>query len=221
MTDKEQPESPKEPVSPSVPTPVFTEVSAEKPTSAIDVDALVAKTVAALEPLIDKKVQSVKDKRIDQLERRVGRADLEDLGVQLTPEQELRLRIRDLEARQPVQQSSLASGALNTAPVDKFDVSAFAKEKGIDLNNADAIRIVQTPHSGPDALKADLLDWKLRQFTQTPDAAAAPAMQGGALPPPDPKTDAQRLAELYGSANAFSPENVIRKGGGVGPSNRS
>lgn len=213
MADQNKPESAPEPVEKVPPTPVFKEASAAQPTSPVDVDALVAKTVAALEPLIEKKVQSVKDKRIDELQRRVGRADLEDLGVELTPEQELKLRLRDLEARvqQPVQKTSLASGAPDSAHGDTFDVVAFAKEKGIDLNNADAARIVTTPHNGPADLKADLLEWRLTQLTKQPDSAAAPSLVGGGVPPPEPKTDAQILAEMHGSTNPFAPQDLKRR----------
>lgn len=204
-------------VAPAPPTPVFTE-SSEAQRSVADplapVKTLLEQQRRDIQSMVDKAL-ATQDKHTEQRLANLGvlgeyKQLLKDGYSDKEAEQELRLR--QIEQGSPQPQAVPGRTALGGGQADsQFDVSAFAKEKGIDLNNADAIRIVQTPHSGPDALKADLLDWKLRQFTQTPDAAAAPSMQGGALPPPEAKTDSQILAGIRGSSDPFAPSELQRR----------
>jgi len=105
----------------------------------------------------------------------------------------------------------LANGASGGDQGNQFDVAAFAKEKGLDLNNADALRIIQTPHRNPEHLKADLLEWKLNQLSKQPDASAAPSVLGGGAPPPEKKTDAQILAEMRVVDNPFASDELARR----------
>lgn len=85
-----------------LPTPTFSE-QASSPTSP-DADSIVRQVLAQVEPLIDRKVQSTKDKRLSKIERALGgRLDLleelEGEGVTVPPEVKTQMQIRDLQDR--------------------------------------------------------------------------------------------------------------------------
>jgi hypothetical protein len=82
-----------------LPTPTFSDQAPSSPSS--DVDAIVSKLTPILESLVEKKVQSTKDKRFSQIEKVLGGrldllAELEGRGVQIPAEVRTQMEIQDL-----------------------------------------------------------------------------------------------------------------------------
>ncbi len=211
MTDQPL-ESAPEPAKVELPTPTFETASAAEPTSAVDAKSLAKEVAELLRPEIAKTVQSVKDRRFDRVEKALGLADLEELGVAITPEIKNELRMRQLEAQreQPVQEPS--PGKVETPDSEK--VSQVIKQLELDANNADTIKLLQGQYRNFDHFVSEAQALKLRQFI-SPSASAAPAMQSGG-PVSTGETPEQRRARLFPSSqNIFDVDAQKKAGGGV------
>lgn len=80
-------------------TPQFVQPSSAKPTS--DVDAIVAKAIEKLLPEVDKRIQSQKDRRFSDIEKRLEGlsqlGQLEEMGVTIPEAVKTEMRLRALE----------------------------------------------------------------------------------------------------------------------------
>ena len=204
MTDQITPESGAEQVSGELPTPTFTDASPASAPSTVDADSLAAKVAEILRPTIERTVQSVKDKRFADIQKQLGRADLEDVGVQLTPEQELRLQVRELQRyvqqQTPVQAVSQASGTTQ----DSDRVSQVIKEYGLDGNRPEVIKLLSGQYRNFDHFQAEAGKLAVKQhLAAPPDTSAAPSMGGGGSP--RSLTPEQR-EEISGQIVALSSE---------------
>lgn len=79
-----------------LPTPEFSETGGSSTSSGAD--EIVSKLITQLEPLIDRKVQSVKDKRLSKIEKALGGrlgllAELEEHGVSIPQEVRTEMQI--------------------------------------------------------------------------------------------------------------------------------
>lgn len=124
-----------------LPTPEFSEQATSSTSSGAD--EIVNKLLPHLEQMIEKKVQSVKDKRFSEIEKVLGGrskllAELEEAGVPITKEVRAEMRIRELEERltqpnnQPAQERVDGSTQTRTAATD-----AIAELKKYELSPND------------------------------------------------------------------------------------
>lgn len=99
-----------------LPTPTFSDKAPSS--TSTDADDIVTKVLARLEPVIERKVQSQKDKRLSKIEKALGGrldlvAELEGEGVTIPPEVKTQMQIRDLQDRltQPAAEPEQPSSA--------------------------------------------------------------------------------------------------------------
>jgi hypothetical protein len=129
-----------------LPTPSFSDQSDSSTSSGAD--EIVSKLLPQLEQIIERKVQSQKDKRFSEIEKALGGrskllAELEEAGVPITKEVRAEMRIRELEERlnqpqsQPVQARDDGSSQQKTATTEAI---AELKEQGLEVD-ADVIAI--------------------------------------------------------------------------------
>ena len=208
------------PAEPTLPKPVFTETS--------EVQRSETDPLAPVKALLEQQrrdIQSMVDKSLATQEKRQEQR-LASLGVlgeykQLVKEgysereAEQELRLRQIEQVAPAQAVPGRTVQGDEKADSQFDLAAFLKDKGVDGNHAEVLQIIRTPHTNPEQLKNDLLEWKLRQLTApNPGASTAPAMQGGEQAAPD--SDAEVLKKMFGQPNPFFDAKTARAmGGGV------
>ncbi len=148
MSDLETQESGQAGEQGELPTPSF---SGKGDSSTSDADVLVSKLFAQLEPLIEKKVQSTKDKRISEIEKVLGGrskilAELESEGVTIPKEVRAELRMRELEemltkpAQQPAQERVDGSTQQKAATTDAI---AELQKYGLSTNDADFLTLLR------------------------------------------------------------------------------
>ncbi len=180
------PESRPEVVSQEPPTPKFTEPSADSSTSTVDMDALAERLAARMMPTVEKLVQSQKDKRFSDIEKRLdaaGLKELEDLGVSIPDNVKQEYRFRDMQKKleqlsAPVQEASPGRGATS----DSAKVSEVIKESGLDANTPEVISLLSGQYRNIDHFTAEAYKLKMRLANRpTPDASAAPAQSGGSV----------------------------------------
>lgn len=112
---------------------------------------IVSKLLPQLEQLIEKKMQSTKDKRIDRIEKALGGrdkilAELEEAGVPITKEVRAEMRIRELEDRlnQPSTQPAQApvDGSTGTKAA-VTDAIAELNKFGLSSNDPDFLALLR------------------------------------------------------------------------------
>lgn len=168
-----------------VPTPAGGVASGQPPSTGVV--TFTAEQIAALEPMIEKRVQSMKDRRIAELESAVN---------------ELRSGLPVQTSTQPappsqVQAPSSANGVTQTAP-QSVDFLSIYKDVGVDPNSNDVIQLTRQYGSNPDALELALTRYQRAKTNQPPASASAiPAPSGNVGTSGDNlDTKTARLAEL-------------------------
>ena len=203
-----------------LPSPTFSDQATSSPS--VDADSIVSKLLPQLEQIIERKVQSTKDKRISQLEKALtGRgqvlAELESEGVTISKEVRAEMRIRELEDRlaqqsnPPVPQSVDGSTQQRTAVTDAI---ATMKQYGLDANDAGFIELLRGNYPNRDAFdKAVLSHVVSRLAPQKPaepsGVVQAPATSGATS---NKLNDAQlqqklrQLNDMYRQPSKFKKE---------------
>jgi len=124
-----------------LPTPSFSDQATSSPS--VDADAIVSKLLTQLEPIIEKKVQSTKDKRFSEIEKVLGGrskvlAELEEQGVAIPKEVRNEIRMRELEERLNGQPSQPAQAGDDGSSQQKAAVTeAIAELKKYELSEND------------------------------------------------------------------------------------
>jgi len=148
-----------------LPTPQFSnDVTSSTST---DADAIVSKLTPILEQLVEKKVQSTKDKRISKIEKALGGrldllAELEGEGVEIPKDLRMQMQIRDLEERltqpkeQPAQPRDVGTSSGQTAVADAI---AALKENELDANDPAFIELLRGTYTSREAF-----DLKVQRF---------------------------------------------------------
>jgi len=137
----ENPEVSGQPGEAELPNPTFSDTDAS-PTSA-DADAIVSKLLPQLEQIIDRKVQSTKDKRFSELEKALGGrgkmlAELEELGTDVSKEVRTELRLRELEEQRSGQSPQPAQVRDDGSSTQKAAVTeAIAELRKYELSEND------------------------------------------------------------------------------------
>jgi len=164
-----------------LPTPSF---SGSGDSSTSESDAIVSKIRSALledlKPVIkemaEKQAQSVKDKRISQIEKKIGRlgllAELEEQGATIPDNLKQEMRFRDLEERltQPAQPAQSVDNGLSTQKQAVTDAIAELTKYGLDSNDAGFIELLR----GKYANRAEF-DLKVQRFVVGKLAPPKPA----------------------------------------------
>lgn len=181
-----------------LPTPEFSETGASSTSSGAD--EIVSKLLPQLEQIIERKVQSTKDKRISDIEKALGGrnkilAELESEGVNIPKEVRTQMQIRELEERLAQQPAQPAPASVDGSTQQKAAVSEAIAELnryGLDPNDAGFIELLR----GKYANRADF-DLKVSRYVV------------GKLAPPKPANPADVVqAPVKSGATEKSPAQL-------------
>lgn len=170
-----------------VPTPASGVVSGQPPSTGVV--TFTAEQIAALEPMIEKRVQSMKDRRIAELENAVN---------------ELRSGLPAQASTQPappsqVQAPSSANGVTQTAQPAAMDFLTPLKVVGLEANDNEVVALMVKHNGDQVGFNAALVGLKQSRLNQPPaPASAIPAPSGsiGTGGKPD-LTNIKDPAKLY------------------------
>lgn len=185
-----------------LPTPSFSE-SGASPTST-DADALVSKLIAQLEPIIERKVQSQKDKRFSEMEKVLGGrskilAELESEGVNISKEVRTQMEIRELreqiaqQTSRPAQERVDGSTSQRTATTEAI---AALKDNGLTTDDPAVIDIFRGKYGSRaefDLAVQKYINQKLRPLKP---ANPADMVQSPATSQSSSSNTSQLIAEL-------------------------
>jgi hypothetical protein len=169
-----------------LPTPSFSDqVTSSTSTGA---DEIVSKLLPQLEQMIERKVQSQKDKRISEIEKVLGGrskilAELEEAGVPITKEVRAEMRIRELEERldQPSTQPTPASVDGSTQQrVAVTDAIAKLSEYGLSSNDPGFIELLRGKYANRDAFDKAVLGHVVTKLAPQKPANPADVVQAPA-----------------------------------------
>jgi hypothetical protein len=145
--------------------------------------------------------QSTKDKRIAQLEKRLGMSDLAELeeqGVQIPENVKLEYRLRNLETQRPAPESQAPTSQGSGASLTTQDVSEVVKQYQLDANSPEVLEALRGTYRNRDHFEATLAKVALARVNRPqPSAAesAAPVTESSA-PTKDTASMIARLNEL-------------------------
>jgi hypothetical protein len=194
-----------------LPTPQFSE-KGDSSTSG-GADDIVSKLLPQLEQIIERKVQSTKDKRISEIEKVLGGrskilAELEEAGVPITKEVRAEMRIRELEERLNQPQSQPAPASVDGSTQQKAAVTeAIAKlsEYGLSSNDPAFIELLRGKYANRDAFDKAVLSHVVTKIAPPKPANPADVVQsparGGAQSVDAGKLSAE-LNQLYKNPSA-------------------
>jgi hypothetical protein len=184
-----------------VPTPAGGVVSGQPPSNGVV--TFTAEQIAALEPMIEKRVQSMKDRRIAELENAVN---------ELRSGYPVQASIQPVPPSQ-VQPASLANGAPQAAS-QAVDFLSIYSAVGVDPNSNDVIQLTRQHGNNPDALELALIRYQRAKANQPPaPASAIPAPSGSVGSAGNLDSKIARLAELQRTPrlNKAEQETLIRE----------
>lgn len=172
---------------PELPTPTFSDQPGASSTSA-DADAIVSKLLPQLESIIERKVQSTKDKRISQIEKALGGrldllAELESEGVTIPKEVRSELRIRELEERltQAAQQPAPVRDAGPSQPkAAAADAITELQKYELDPNDAGFIEVLRGKYTNREAFDLAVTRYIVAKLRPTKPASPADVVQAPA-----------------------------------------
>jgi hypothetical protein len=187
MAENQTESSPLE--SEELPVPSFSEKGDSSTSSGAD--DLVSKLIAQLEPLIDKKVQSVKDKRFSEIEKVLGGrdrmlAELEASGVTIPKEVRQEMRLRELEERltqSPAQPAQPRDDGSSQATAAVTEAIAELKGNGLTTDDPAFIEILRGRYASREAFDLQVqryINQKLRPAkpANPADVVQSPARMG-------------------------------------------
>jgi hypothetical protein len=146
-----------------LPTPEFSETGASSPSNGAD--EIVSKLLPQLEQIIERKVQSQKDKRISEIEKVLGGrskilAELESEGVTIPKEVRTQMQIRELEERlagrseQPAPSVDVGPSTQKAAVTEAI---AKLNEYGLTSNDPAFIEVLRGKYTNRDAFDKAVL----------------------------------------------------------------
>jgi hypothetical protein len=200
MTDNTKPEGGQEQVSGELPTPRFTDASAGSATSSVDTDALVEAVLRRLEPTLDKKLQSTKDKRIAEIEKRLKMSDLtelEELGAQIPDNVKLEYRLRQIEGNRQPESNQATTSQGSGANLATQEVAEVVKKLNLDANDPEVIEKLRGTYRNRDHFEATLAQMALARATKPqPSAAESATIQAQPSTPVDVSAKIAQLQKL-------------------------
>ena len=171
---------------PDLPNPTFSDPGSSQ--SDAEADALVSKLIEKLTPKIEdtleKRIQSIKDSRLDKVDQADrfrkalrGRpdllAELEDAGVEIPKDVRTEMRLRELEGREAEPSTQLAQPRVDGSTQQRAAVSeaiAELSKYGLDQNDAGFIELLR----GKYANRAEF-DLKIQRYIVGKIAPQKPA----------------------------------------------
>jgi hypothetical protein len=178
MAELTQPEGGAEQVNQELPTPKFTDASAGSATSSVDTKALAQEVAKILRPDFEKVAQSTKDKRIAQLEKRLGVSDLAELeeqGVTIPENVKLEYRLRNLETQNQAPPSQTPTSQGSGASLTTQDVSEVVKQYQLDANAPEVLEALRGTYRNRDHFEATLAKVALARASRPQPSAAESA----------------------------------------------
>jgi hypothetical protein len=186
-----------------LPTPSFSDQATSS--TSTGADEIVSKLLPQLEQMIERKVQSQKDKRISEIEKVLGGrskilAELEEAGVPITKEVRAEMRIRELEERlnQPEGQPTPASVDGSTQQrVAVTEAIAKLTEYGLSSNDPGFIELLRGKYANRDAFDKAVLGHVVGKLAPQKPANPADVVQAPATAAASVNGDtAAKLARL-------------------------
>jgi len=193
------------------PNPSASQGSGVQPTSGLDADQL----LKLVEPLIEKKVQSVKDRRFDEQEKRIGAAEsVLERVKDLIPEKDFKelkkdLRIEELERRV---YGDAPTGAPAAAPQTSAatDMQKVIQELQLDANDPSVAKVLRET-SDPVRLAMQLGQLKGAKVASQPDPSLAPTVNGTNTTPSGSEFQAAYLKEMNDArGKGYAVGNAIK-----------
>jgi hypothetical protein len=183
-----------------LPTPSFSDQATSS--TSTGADEIVSKLLPQLEQIIERKVQSVKDKRISEIEKALGGrskilAELEEAGVPITKEVRAEMRIRELEERltqPPTQPAQAVDAGPSTQKAAVTDAIAELSKYGLSSNDPGFIELLRGKYQNRDAFDKAVLGHIVQKIAppkpaNPADVVQAPARAGATEKSVDALTD--------------------------------
>jgi hypothetical protein len=200
--DAENPQVSDQSGEPELPIPTFSETGASS--TSTDADAIVSKLTPILEQIVERKVQSVKDKRFSEIEKALGGrakmlAELEEMGTEIPKDVRSELRIRDLEERltqaspQPVQ---VGDNGLSQQKAAVTDAIAELNKYDLDSNNAGFIEILRGKYPNREAFDLNVQRYVVSKLAPQKPANPADVVQSPVTAGATGNNAADKIAQL-------------------------
>jgi hypothetical protein len=200
-----------------LPTPSFSDQATSS--TSTGADEIVSKLLPQLEQMIERKVQSTKDKRISEIEKALGGrskilAELEEAGVPITKEVRAEMRIRELEERltqPPTQPAQAVDAGPSTQKAAVTDAIATLKRHELDPNDPAFIELLRGKYANRDAFDKAVLGHVVTKLAppkpaNPADVVQAPARAGATEKSVDALTDEykQKVKAARGNRSEIS-----------------
>ena len=186
-----------------LPTPEFSETGDSSTSKGAD--EIVSKLLPQLEQIIERKVQSTKDKRISEIEKVLGGrskilAELESEGVNIPKEVRTQMQIRELEERlagQTTQPAPAVDNGLSTQKAAVTEAIAELNKYGLDQNDAGFLEILRGKYPNRAAFDLAVSKHVVNKLAPPKPASPADVVQSPATAPASSGPDtAALIAEL-------------------------
>jgi hypothetical protein len=169
-----------------LPTPSFSDQATSS--TSTGADEIVSKLLPQLEQMIERKVQSTKDKRISEIEKALGGrskilAELEEAGVPITKEVRAEMRIRELEERltqPPTQPAQAVDAGPSTQKAAVTDAIAELSKYGLSSNDPGFIELLRGKYQNRDAFDKAVLGHIVQKIAPPKPANPADVVQAPA-----------------------------------------
>ena len=214
MADETQLES-GTPGNQELPTPEFSESGVSSTSNGAD--EIVSKLLPHLEQIIERKVQSTKDKRISEIEKVLGGrnkilAELENEGVSIPKEVRTQMQLRELEERLAQATGQPASPNVDGSTSQKAAVTEAItelKEHGLATDDPDFIEILRGRYASRAEFDLKVQKYINRKLRPTKpanpaDVVQSPAARGASTVDVEKLT--ARLMELSKQPSKYAKE---------------
>lgn len=172
-----------------LPTPSFSNTGDSSTSDPnVSVSRLSPADLQAIEQIVDRKVQSTKDKRFAKIEERLGLrdgllADLEAQGVTIPENVRTQMQIRDLQeqlTQRPQQPAQAGDNGMSSPRQAVTEAISELKKHGLDPNDAEFIAIARGNYKDRAAFDLAVSRHVIGKLTPATPASPATATQGPA-----------------------------------------
>ena len=169
-----------------LPTPSFSEPDVSQKST--DADEIVSKLTPILEQLVERKVQSTKDKRLSKIEKALGGrldllAELEEAGVEIPKETRTEMRLRELEEQRTQSSTQPAPVRVDGSTQQKAAVTeaiAELNKYGLSSDDADFLNLLRGQYSNRAAFDLEVQRHIVKKIAPPKPANPADVVQSPA-----------------------------------------
>jgi len=169
-----------------LPTPSFSEPDVSQKST--DADEIVSKLTPILEQLVERKVQSTKDKRLSKIEKVLGGrldllAELEEAGVEIPKETRTEMRLRELEEQRTQSSTQPAPVRVDGSTQQKAAVTeaiAELNKYGLSSDDADFLNLLRGQYSNRAAFDLEVQRHIVKKIAPPKPANPADVVQSPA-----------------------------------------